>query len=288
MTGFGQASFSDDEMSADVTVHSVNGKHLKTKVTLRADMPVVVERIRSLVPKYMTRGTVDVSLRLDWAGAGQAAFNDRAFASYAEQLGKLSKKLGLSAEIHPDRVAMLPGAMEVGSVSNRAANHVWRKIRPAVTAALEKAVRMKTSEGKALTTALRQCCTRTRKLLRRIEARVPKTGEERRKRLTQRVSALMEKAGETLEPGSVAREIIMLSERSDISEETCRMKAPLAHCTAALAEERAGRKLEFIGQEMDREANTMVSKAADTTMTNLIIDLRGEVDKIREQVLNLE
>ena len=106
MTGFGQASFADKDMSADVIVRSINGKHLKTKVRLGLGMPAVEERITSLIARHMRRGTVDVNLRLDWAGASGLALNERMIAGYASKLQKLSKTLGLPAEISLDRVAL--------------------------------------------------------------------------------------------------------------------------------------------------------------------------------------
>ncbi|MFH1732257.1 MAG: YicC/YloC family endoribonuclease [Planctomycetota bacterium] len=288
MTGFGQASFADDEMSVDVAVRSVNGKHLKTKVRLGLGLPAVEERITALVAKHMRRGTVDVTVRLDWGRAGDMAFNERMMAGYARELEKLRKKLGLSAEISLDRVALLPGAMMAESLSNRAAGRAWRKLEPVVTEAVERALRMRASEGRALTAALKRSCTAGSRLLRRIEARAPKGIEQFRRRLTKRIGILLEDSRAELEPGFLAREVIIYSERSDISEEICRMKAHIAHFTDALKTEGCGRKLEFIAQEMHREANTMASKASDPVTTELIIDLRGEVDKIREQVLNLE
>ncbi len=288
MTGFGQASFSDNEMSADVVVRCINGKHLKTKVILGINMPVVTERIIELVPRHLSRGTVDVHVRLDWAGAGGVAFNERIMASYVAELERLRKKLGLSSELQVDRIALLPGAMVADGVSNRAAEHVWRKLKPAITEALQKAARMRASEGRALTAELRRSCSRLNACLVQIKARVPEGLEQYRDRLTRRVSALLERTGTALDPASLTREIIMHAERADIAEELVRMKAHVDHFTDTIKGEGVGRKLEFIAQEMHREANTMASKATDAVMTELIIDLRGEVDKIREQVLNLE
>jgi len=287
MTGFGQASFSDREMSADVTVRTINGKHLKTRVRLGLSLPAVEEQIMLLVAKHIRRGSVDITVRLDWGGAG-TVFNERVLAGYANELEKLRKKLGLDGAISLDRVAQLPGAMVSDGFVGAAADRIWTKLRPVVTDAVEKAIRMRRSEGRALATALRKSCTACRKLLRQVEARLPEGARQHRERLTRRVSALLEEANQKLEPGFLAREIITYGERSDISEELCRMKSHLTHFGQALKEEGIGRKLEFIAQEMHREANTMASKASDPVVTELIIDLRGEVDKIREQVLNLE
>jgi len=288
MTGFGQASFSDHEVSADIIVRSVNGKHLKTKVHVGVGMPSVAERIAAMVAKCMTRGTVDVAVRLDWAGAGGTAFNERIIASYVRQLERLRKKLGLSAETRIDEVALLPGAMVSDGPSGRAENRIWRKLKPVVAAALESAARMRESEGRMLAASLRRNCSRITRLLARIESRAATGVAQYRRRLARRVRALLDEAGAALDPGSFAREIIMYAQRSDISEELCRMRAHVDHFVKALKGDGAGRKLEFIAQEMHREANTMASKAADPVTTERIIDLRGEVDKIREQVVNLE
>jgi len=288
MTGFGQASMADKDLSADVVVRTVNGRHLKTKVRLGLNMPAVSERVAALVADHITRGTVDVFIRLDWAGAGGAAFNDRVIRSYVKQLTRLAGELGVDTAVKLDRIALLPGAMDVDGSSNRAADQLWRKLRPAVREALERTVKMRASEGAHLAADLRKCCTNIRSLLQTIRRRAPKGAEACRERLSRRVENAMKKAGLEIDSAALAREVVMQSERSDISEELCRMDAHVKHFTSALREDGTGRKLEFIGQEMHREANTMASKASDPEMTETIIDLRGEVDRIREQVANLE
>lgn len=288
MTGFGQASFSDSEITADVIVRSVNGKNLKIKVSLGISMPSVTEQITALCNDYLTRGSVNVTVRIDWAGAGGVAFNERIIESYALQLEKLRKRLGLAGDVRIDEIAQLPGAMVADGISNRAANHIWRKLKPVVAQALERTVRMRVSEGRKLAVDLRQSCRTVRRLLREIKTRVPDAAADYRQRLTRRVRALIEQAGAQFDPGSLTRDVIMFAERADISEELCRMKAHADHFLSALRQDGTGRKLEFIAQEMQRESNTMASKASDPAMSELIIDLRGEVSKIREQVLNLE
>jgi len=182
----------------------------------------------------------------------------------------------------------LPGAMVADGLSGRAAGRVWRRIAPVVKEALDKAARMRASEGKHLATALGRHCRRVARLVEQIEKRGPRASNEYRRRLRRRVGPRLEEAGATLDPGALAREIILYAERADITEELCRMRAHVEHFTESLSADGTGRRLEFIAQEMHREANTMSSKANDPVMTKRIIDLRGEVDKIREQVLNLE
>jgi len=288
MTGFGQASVSDRQMSADVTVRTLNGKHLKTKVRLEFSIPAVEERIRSLVARHMTRGTVEVSVRLDWAGAGAAVLNERMFAGYVRELQALGKKFGLAGEVQVDRVAMLPGVAVADGLSAGATERVWRKIRPAVAEAIEKTMRMRASEGRALAADLRRACSRSRRLLSRIRGRLPRAAQDYRERLTRRVHTLLKDTGAEVEQASIARELILHAERSDLSEELCRMQAHLAHFLEALEQEGTGRKLDFIAQEMHREANTLAAKANDPALSERTVDLRGEVDRIREQVQNLE
>ena len=209
MTGFGQASFADEEMSADVIVRSINGKHLKTKIRLAIDMPVVEQRIASLVSDYMLRGTVDVSVRLDWAGISKTALNERMISGYANQLRKLGKKLGLSGEISIERIARLPGAMTAEGVASRAVDKAWRKLEPVVVEAVERACKLRASEGRALAAALRKSCSASTKLLKQIEALGPESVKEFRKRLTKRINGLLKDSGAELDPGFLAREVIV-------------------------------------------------------------------------------
>ncbi len=288
MTGFGYANVLGGDFSADVIVRSVNGKHLKTKVQLGLHMPEVDEKVAALVARYFRRGSVEVSARIDWAGAARAAFNERIFGSYARELKKLRTRFGLADEVRADLIAQLPGVMAAEGLSGRGAGRVWQLIRPVLVEALKEAARMRASEGRHLAAALRRHCARIRRLLDRIEARVPQAAEQYRRRLARRIRALVAEAGNEVDPSFVAREIVAFAERSDITEELCRMRAHVEHFMEGLDAEGAGRRLEFIAQEMHREANTMSSKANDAAMVRLVIDLRGEVDKIREQVLNLE
>ena len=289
MTGFGQVSYSDREMTADVAVRTVNGKGLKTRVLLGGlHMPGLVEHVEQLVAQRVERGSVDVSIRLDWSGVGYAAFNERVIESYVKELEQLRLKLGLAAHIEIDRIAQLPGAMVSDGMSSTAAEHVWRKLRPVVSEAIDKAIRMRGVEGRALAAGLKKSCAQIKKLVAQIERRTTKGLDEYRKRLTDRVSALVEQSGSKFDESMIARETIFYSERSNIAEEILRMKAHITHFLDTLGGDIVGRKLEFIAQEMHREANTMASKSADPAMTELVIDLRGEVDHLREQVLNLE
>jgi uncharacterized protein (TIGR00255 family) len=288
MTGFGQASVSGKGLSADVIVRSVNGKHLKTRIRLDPPMPGVEERIKGLVTHAMQRGTVEVSVRIDWTGAGGVAFNERIIGSYVRELRRLGKELGVPAEPDLCRIAALPGAMVPDAVPSQAADRIWRKLKRAVQEAIDKTVRMRASEGRMLARGLRKNSTRMRALLKDIEGGLDKGLDAYRRRLRRRVRSLTEQAGVELQPGDLARETILFSEKSDISEELCRMRAHVAHFADALKQDGTGRKLEFIAQEMHREANTMASKASDPQTIERIIDLRGEVDQVREQVANLE
>jgi len=288
MTGFGQADYTDDELSADVVVRTVNGRHLKTRVHLGLQMPAVDEHIRTLVGKFIQRGTVDVFVRIDWSGAGSVAFNERVIQSYVQALEKLRHQLDLLSEIRIDQVAQLPGAVEAEGVPNEVADHVWGKLEPVVTEALKETVAMRASEGRALAEDLQQNCAAIRDATAILENRRAESIEEFKARLEKRLGAALEKAALSLDEDTLAREVVLQTERSDIAEEIARLKSHLAHFEAALDEEASGRKLDFIAQEMHREANTISAKLTDPEMSEKAIDLREKIDRIREQVANLE
>lgn len=288
MTGFGQADFTDDELSADVVVRTVNGRHLKTRVRLGLEMPAVDEHIRALVGKFIQRGTVDVFVRIDWSGAGGVAFNERVIQSYVQELDKLRQQLDLLSEIRIDQVAQLPGAVEAEGVPNEVADHVWGKLKPVVTQALEKTIEMRASEGRALAEDLQENCSAIRDAIVTLKNRRSESIDEFRARLEKRLGAALEKAALSIDQDTLAREVVLQTERSDISEEIARLKSHLAHFESALEEEASGRKLDFIAQEMHREANTISAKLTDPEMSEKAIDLREKIDRIREQVANLE
>lgn len=288
MTGYGQASVTERDMSADVIVRCVNGKHLKTRISLGFNMPAIVQHIEQLVSKTMTRGSVDVAVRLDWGGAGSTAFNERVITSYVKELESLGKRLGLRTDIRVDRVCTLPGAMVTEGVAASASDRIWKKLQPAVKQALARAKKMRETEGKALAAELKKSCDKIDKAIEKVKARSHESAGEFRERLSKRISSVMEEAGVKFDQAIVAREMIMYAERSNIAEEMVRMKAHTKHFLDTLKGNDVGRTLEFISQEMNREANTMASKSSDPELSKIIIGLRGEIDHIREQVLNLE
>lgn len=164
----------------------------------------------------------------------------------------------------------------------------WPVIRQALDTALERLGAMREQEGRAMESDLKVNCQAIVAALDQIEKRAPLVGDSYRDRLTERVRKLLSEQGVTVEPADLIREVSIFADRADISEETVRLRSHLDQFAASLAEEGAGRKLEFVVQEMFRETNTIGSKANDVEISRQVIEVKTAIERIREMIQNVE
>jgi uncharacterized protein (TIGR00255 family) len=252
-----------------------------------AGMESQIERI---LRQYVSRGTVQVNLFLDeLTGETGYIVDEAALRVYCERLGILRERLRLPGEVTLATLLNMPGALKKTPEGQDAPPELREMTERALRQACDDMVRMRSDEGAFL---WKEIVRRTRiveDLLCRVEARVPLMLDEYRRRLTQRLSQLLENHIEGLRPEEVHREVALFTDRSDISEEIHRMRSHVAQlCESPDDGEPVGRKLEFIIQEMFRESNTMGSKANDTQMIHDIVAIKNEIEKLREQAFNVE
>jgi uncharacterized protein (TIGR00255 family) len=197
--------------------------------------------------------------------------------------------LGISGEVNLAALLALPGSLEKIGADGQVAQGLWPRVAGAVSAALDRLVAMREKEGERLCAEIRKSHDLIRQLLVQVEQRAPKMVADHQERLRERVNSLLRGTDVTVSNADLCREVALFAERSDITEEITRLRSHLQQLDETLrASEAVGRKLEFITQEMFREANTMASKASDPEMLRWIVSLKQEVDKIREQVMNIE
>lgn len=290
MTGYGRARGENHAAAIGVEVRCVNGRFFRMFAKLPPFLTCFEARLEKLVRASVRRGNIDLYLRYEpIARGGAASFDLSAVQYYREQLEQLRRQLGLAGEISIELLANLPGSLRNDDLSEEETEQLWPLVERVTTEALERVDEMRVVEGKALAEDLMARCERIRELLGAIRARVPAALEGYCERLHQRINGLLARAGVEITASDLAREVALFTERSDISEELARLDSHLEqfHKTVAEAAD-AGRRLEFLAQEIHREANTMGGKANDAELSKLIIEIKAEVDKIKEQVPNVE
>lgn len=290
MTGFGDARGQAAGLSVHVEVRTINNRHFKLGFRSSDGYASLEPEVESVVRQAMRRGTVQVNLRVDrQASAENYRINAAVVENYRAQLAAISGG-GKSAEkVSLDTLLQLPGAVDEGYRTNIEPQEDWPHIKPVLEEALAAVNKMRLDEGQVLFTDLSENGQLVETFLAKVAERAPAVADSYRDRLAQRVNKALTELNVTLDPVDLLREVSLFIDRSDISEETVRLRSHLQQFSEALQlEESAGRKLEFIVQEMGREVNTIGSKANDAEISRYVVEIKSALERIREQIQNVE
>ncbi|HEY8552377.1 MAG TPA: YicC/YloC family endoribonuclease [Thermaerobacter sp.] len=287
MTGFGRAGAQSGRYRVAVEVRTVNHRFLDVTVRLAREFAAVEDRIRRLVAQHIERGRVDVSVRVDrLTSAVRAVHVDTELAhAYYEALKELRRSLRLPGSIDVDMLLDLPDILRVEQAEDDL-DALWALLEPALADALGQVVAMREAEGSVLTRDLEERAARVERQVEAIAGRAPAVVEAYHRRLQAR---LEEWGVQAVDPQRIAAEVALMAERSDISEECVRLRSHCRQFRALLAEGGpVGRRLEFLLQEMHREITTIGAKAGDLEIAGRVVDVKAELEKMREQVQNVE
>jgi uncharacterized protein (TIGR00255 family) len=289
MTGFGDASVALDGTHYAVEIRSLNNRFFKPVIKLPDLVAGLEPEIETRLRDRLVRGSITCILKMRVEGASAAyAINQAALQSYVDQL-KVVKGLDGVARVDLASLLHLPGVCQE---SDDDADHLDKHGQPImrlVDQAIDKLIAMRRREGQALFADLLKHAQVIATSLSEIEKRAPFVIDEYHKRLSNRVNELLSKAEMQVAQIDLLKEVAVFAERSDISEEIQRLRHHLtAFEQACRTSEHAGRKLDFITQEMLREANTIGSKANDATIAGHVVDIKGAIDRMKEQVQNVE
>lgn len=290
MTGHGEARRSSDAGDIVVEIRTVNNRYLKVTYRLSEGCGALEPQLESLLRQHLRRGSVQVTVQVAReASPDDYRVNETVLNGYLRQLQAVQQRTGLQEPIRLETLLPLPGVVtELGSQRGEA-DADWAAIEQTVLAALDNLARMRAQEGAAMAADLHANCQAIARDLDKIQQRAPRVIENYRDRLLERLNKLLQQYDVSLDAGDVVREVAILVDRSDISEELARLGSHLEQFGTITSEpESNGRKLEFLIQEMFREANTIGSKANDAEISRQVIDIKAAIERMREMIQNVE
>lgn len=290
MTGFGEVRDERDGYAIVVELRTVNSRYLKLHLRTTEGYGALETRAEAVVREYVKRGTIHCNLRIRHLGtADDYRLNKSVLNLFVDQLQEVAAVRGLDEKLRLEPLASLPGVVEEISAAAQDASHVWPLVEPTLREALDQLSKMRAAEGAALAQDLQEQCSTVEKSLDVVETRVPSVTEHYRQRIEDRVNDALASLNVTVEPADLVREISLFAERSDISEEIVRLRSHLVQFAKAMQlPDSAGRKLEFICQEMGRETNTIGSKANDSQISHEVVEIKAALERIREQIQNVQ
>lgn len=295
MTGFGRGEYEDDNFSITVEMKAVNHRYNEVAIRLPRFLNPLEDRIRKTILKTISRGRIDVFINADYTASGNctlkvdknlAAAYHNALQEVGEAVGSAETGINAAAEILyiarcQDVINVKEGFFDVESV--------WPKVEQALRQAVDNLVAMREAEGGNIYGDFIYRADLIAEKLALIEERSPMVVEEYQNKLSERLNNLLAEHNVTVEPERLLQEVAIFADRTSVTEEIVRLKSHIKQFKLILASDQpVGRKLDFLIQEFNREANTIASKANDYTLAQIVVEIKAEIEKIREQVQNIE
>lgn len=285
MTGYGHAQRQYPSETVTVSVKTLNHKYLDLKISGLEAHPALELKVQEMVGQLFSRGRVEVQIALERRGLAPLILSPEIARAYATALQKLAQDLQLEGGLSLDTLLRLEGVLQR---SEEPQEELWERIEPVLREALAQAQTSRAREGQLLAEELVQIIALLERELAKVEQSAPAVKKLYKERLQERVRELTENAVE-LDEGRLEMEVALLVERSDITEEIARLKMHLHTARQAIAgPEPAGRLLDFLAQELAREANTISAKAKDAQITTCVLEMKSFIEKFREQARNVE
>lgn len=288
MTGFGRSEIVKGNRKISVEIKSVNHRYLEAGIKMPKKLNVFESRMRDLLKKYATRGKIDIFINYEDDSESQVnlKFNQNIADEYMAIFNNMSEKYNLKNDMTVGGLARFPEVITMDEVQEDE-EELWHFIEEAMKAALEQFVNTRILEGENLKKDLLGKLDRMEELVAFVEKRSPEIMKEYRSKLESKVKELL--GDTTIDESRIATEVIIYADKICVDEETVRLRSHIEHARKCLNEDGGiGRKMDFIAQEMNREANTTLSKANDIEISNAAIDLKTEIEKVREQIQNIE
>ncbi len=289
MTGFGRGEFSNEVYNFKVEIKAVNHRYNDIVVKMPRHISYLEENVKKIIKTEINRGKIDVYINLDYINESAIDIKvDIPLAkSYKDVLERLSEELGLEENI---RLFNILGLSEIIKTERKELDEdiAWTCLKEALNIALRDIMNMKVVEGEELKNDMISKLDRIETIVLKIEERSPLVVLEYKGKLKERISELLDK-DINIDEDRIASEVAIFADKSNINEEIVRLKSHVKQFLSILNEKDAiGRKLDFLIQEMNREINTIGSKANDMLISQNVVEIKSELEKIREQVQNIE
>ena len=290
MTGFGRGSVTGDNFSVAVEIKTVNNRYLDIHLRLSQELSPLEMTIRKTISGRLSRGRVDLNINFERTAAAAYEVNRPLIAGYIKTLRDIQTEFNLSGDVDINTLTRLPGAL--ASTREGLDESVTASVERALNQAIDDLERMRAVEGAALADEMRMRLANIEAAVPRIEGAAAGLVDAYRQRLQKRITELLARGGNQnieLDAGRLSQEVAYLADRSDISEELARLRSHLEQFRSAVnADGEVGKRLDFLLQELNREANTVLSKSTEVSIKEAGLVIKAEVEKLREQVQNVE
>ncbi|KJS81452.1 MAG: hypothetical protein JM58_16800 [Peptococcaceae bacterium BICA1-8] len=288
MTGYGRGEAENFAKKFIVEIKSINHRYSEIIAKQPRQYMLLEDNIRRLVQKYIQRGRVEIYFKVEETGAKKPEIKvdkDNAIAYY-KSLKDLASYLEIPPNINIHQLVALPEVIKLEELEEDLAD-IWTVMETALTKALNQLIEMRQTEGEALKNDLKQRILLLKKFSEQISARGPVVIEEYREKLKVRIKELLDET--QYDENRLTQEIVYIAEKCSITEELVRLESHYKQFIDSLgSSESVGRKLDFLVQELNRETNTIGSKSNDLEISQIVVDMKSEIEKIREQVQNIE
>ncbi|MBU5306688.1 YicC family protein [Clostridioides mangenotii] len=289
MTGFGRGEYKDDNYYFLVECKTINHKYADINIRMPRKILFLEEKVRNSVKNYIRRGRADIYIKFEVIGNEDISLklDEDLAAQYVDILKRIKDKFDLSDDISVMSVAKFP---DVVSTEEKEEDEdlIWSKLNEAIEESFTRLKEMRTEEGNKLAEDIVMRCDYLSKYIEEIEGFSDRVVEDYREKLNTRISDLVEDPS-VIDESRLAQEVAIYADKSSITEEIVRFKSHIDQLKkTVIKNESIGRKIDFLIQEMNRETNTIGSKSSDLNITNLVVEVKSELEKIREQIQNIE
>ena len=289
MTGFGRGEYKDDNYQFLVECKTINHKYADINIRLPRKLSFLEDKARILVKDYIKRGRVDLYIKLDLLGSEDVnlKFDEELATQYVLILKQIKNKFDLVDDISVMNIAKFPDVIKTEEKEDDE-DKLWSMLKVALENALLKLKEMRSEEGKKLAEDIQNRCDLLKNYIEDIEKYSYNVVIDYKEKLKNRISDMLEDPS-IIDESRLAQEVAIYADKSSITEEIVRFKSHIEQLkNTVVKNESIGRKIDFLIQEMNRETNTIGSKSSDLNITNLVVEVKSELEKIREQIQNIE
>lgn len=289
MTGFGRGEYKDDNYYFLVECKTINHKYCDINIRLPRKISFLEDKIRNFIKDYIKRGRVDVYIKLDLLGSEDVnlKFDEILASQYVNILRKIRDKFDLVDDISVMNVAKFPDIIKTEE-KEEDEDLLWSMLSEALEETLTNLKEMRSEEGKKLAKDVLERCDILQSTIEEIEKNSYNVVIDYKEKLNNRISEILDNPS-LIDENRLAQEVAIYADKSNITEEIVRFKSHIGQLRNTIVkDESIGRKIDFLIQEMNRETNTIGSKSSDLNITNLVVEIKSELEKIREQIQNIE